>query len=225
MKGFIEKDEKVSPGLALYVLSDNEEILYSSQDILSNNKNVDKELLAKFGAYFSAAYPYLNNEKYKLKIDIWDKNGEGKYQFEMPFSIKGNENINVESQKCSYRTYGLFDPTSRNAISENVIVSEKAFQLYFEGITNFKDVEGRVYPSMHFEFIDEVGDSLIVDNILSSVADSGIDAEVFNRYFSTNLYLSGGSEIETSGKITITLKDTRSEAKITAVIDVILKSE
>ena len=225
MEGFVEKESKVSLGLDLSVLNYFRDTLYYTPDIFSDYDNATKASIKTFGTYLSAAYPYLNDNNYVLKINIWDKIGEGTFQFEMPFNVVQNEGISVNNQYCDYQTIGLFDPKPRNVITSNKILVEGTFQLYLQGISNFKNIESKVYPGMLLEFTDYQGNTQNSDNVLASISESGIYAKVFNRYFSTNLSLGSEKsekETETPGEVTAIIFDTKSKAEIEVIIKVIL---
>jgi len=88
MTGFHKKDGKAYPGLSMKITADEKEVIADFPDLFDDNKDGFDSSSLSLNASFKTVPDYFDTtKKYKLHIKIWDKNGEGTFTYELPFTI------------------------------------------------------------------------------------------------------------------------------------------
>ena len=88
-------DDKTYPSLSMHIVKNETDTIFSNPNLLNSLNNGTDLSPIKLQANFSTGLPYKNNEKYKALIEITDKKGDGKFNYELPFTIKENDLLNI----------------------------------------------------------------------------------------------------------------------------------
>ncbi len=177
IEGFQKQNGVVFPGMELFIMNKKGDTILQSNDVYkSYNEGITiSPLLLK--ADISIAKPIFSEQKYILKINIWDKKGEGTYQAEMDFDIITNNNIKVETNHISYDEISLFSKEKNNTIIDNVARYNENLYMIFEGLKGFKEESGKVFPGLSLKATDANGE--IVINEKDLIGETAMNASEF----------------------------------------------
>ena len=87
MTGFNKKDGKAYPGLSMKIITDGKEVIADFPDLFDNKDGFDSSSLSLNASFITVPEYFNASKKYKLHIKIWDKNGDGTFVYELPFTI------------------------------------------------------------------------------------------------------------------------------------------
>ena len=86
--GFNKKDGKVYPGMSMIIVANEKDTIGNFPDLLADLTNGTDLNPLVLNASFTTAPKYFDTtKKYKLYVKIWDKNGDGTFVYELPFTI------------------------------------------------------------------------------------------------------------------------------------------
>ncbi|WP_034057588.1 hypothetical protein [Lacinutrix jangbogonensis] len=111
-------EHKTYPGLSMYLVKNEKDTVLSESNLLKNLKNGTDLYPLQLQANFKTGLPYKNNEKYKIHVSIWDTKGDGKFTYELPFTIKENEFLNIENTGIEYSNIYLWNKTLKQTVFE-----------------------------------------------------------------------------------------------------------
>lgn len=88
--GFQEKENRVFPGLSIIIVKNEKDTVAVEPDLFKEMRNGTKDFVPalQIQANYSIVPLFEKGEKYKAKIKIWDKKGEGTFDYEFPFGIE-----------------------------------------------------------------------------------------------------------------------------------------
>ena len=138
ISGFNEEDGRNYPEISMIVVKKNNEIVFSEPNLLNLTEGTTFSPL-QLKANFTANFPYKNNEEYEIKLTIWDTKGEGKFTYTMPFTIKENDLLKVESTTISYTSMYLWNESDTKVVTDTKINKEKEYLLILEGVHGLKN--------------------------------------------------------------------------------------
>jgi len=116
LSGFKHLDNKAYPGLSMHIIKNENDTVFSKPDLLESLKDGTDLTPLQLKANFRTALPYQNNEKYKVRIEIWDKKGDGKFIYELPFTIKESSLLNIENNGLEYSKIYLWNETTKQPV-------------------------------------------------------------------------------------------------------------
>ncbi len=212
--GFKKIKGKAFPGMSLVILSENDTIR-NHPDLLAHlSEGTDLSPL-QLRSYFIADLPYEHNEKYKVQIKIWDNNGDGTFEYEMPFSIKKNELLTINSQNVGYSNFYLWDETEKLVCVNENVNADNTLILIGEGLDGLEVVDGKVYPVFSIELSDSQGNLIISNNnILEEYEETGVDYEAFQDNQLTAIMTFKRGEIHNPCTLKASLTDLKSDRKL-----------
>jgi hypothetical protein len=182
MTGFKTENSKVYPGLSLYVIKNEKDTVQFYPNLLGDLKDGTTLSPLKLEASFVAAVSYKNREKYKVHIRIWDTKGTGSFTYELPFNVEENKFLKINSNGVSYSNIYLWDETNKKPVFDKKIKQDDEFILILEGLDGLEQKNGKVYPTLSIDIVDNKGSKIISNpNILAKYEEEGIDAESFTK--------------------------------------------
>jgi hypothetical protein len=184
VKGFKKENDKVYPGLSFELTEVNSgEVVLSYSDLFEENNGFEENSILLY-TNIILAIPYKNGEKYRVNANMWDKKGDGKLDFEMPFMVVENESFEVQTTDVSYSAMYLWNGEENKLGLNDELDKDDKTTLFFEGVKGFKEINGLIYSSLSLSIKDSKGGVVVSkENLLSAYKESGIDAEEFNQIF------------------------------------------
>ena len=178
--GFEHENGKVFPEISMLIVKKENQIVFSKPSLL-NLKNGTSLSPLQLKTNFVATFPHKNNEKYEIIITIWDTKGEGKLIYKMPFTIKENELLEVDSTNIEYSSIYLWNETENKVVIDNKIVAKNKYSLLLEGIDGLIAENKKVFPILSILLTDNKGNMIIADQNLYSNYVDGFDAVTFGE--------------------------------------------
>ena len=213
INGFTKVGESVFPGLGLFVLSAEGDTVMQEHDLYADSTKGFALSPLLLSTNITVATPMLSNKKYSLYINIWDKKGKGTFTAKMDFNIVPNEHIKIESSNVKYDNIYLFSEKNNTTITDNKVTMGDNNFLIFEGLTGFKDENGKANFGLSIKATDATG--TIIVNEADLIGEAGMDIAELNKQIAPNIIFSG-SEIKNPISLEIVIWDKASEAKIKA---------
>jgi hypothetical protein len=223
VEGLTEEGEKVFPGMEFYVKNKaGEKLLYANDLYADYSEGVSYSPL-KLEANVTVAKPIHSNNEYTLFVKLWDKKGEGTFTAEMDFTVKPNEKLQVKSIGIGYDEIYLYSEKKDKVITDNKINFGDNIYAFFEGLTGFKETDGRVFPGLSLKVTDNNGDLILdYDDLFKDFNDSGVAVSDFHNEISANFWFTG-SEVNNPLQCELTVWDKQGEANITVSTQLILE--
>lgn len=212
--GLTNVDGKTYPGLAIYIVRNEKDTLFYDPDLLKNLNDGTELSPLQLNANFVTALPNKNNEKYKAHVIITDKKGDGKYTFELPFTIKENKLLKIKNKDFAYSNIYLWNETTKEVVVEDTADSSHQLILILEGVEGFKLIDGKAFALFSLEITDNNGNKILSSpNILSKYETTGILPEDLKKQIIARINFTNG-RLNNPYKITSKLKDKNSEKEI-----------
>ncbi|CAM1370386.1 conserved exported hypothetical protein [Tenacibaculum sediminilitoris] len=220
--GLTKFDEKTFPGLSMYIIKNKKDTVLSNHDLLENINDGTVLFPLKLQANFRASLPYQNNEKYKVYVEIWDKKGDGKFNYELPFTIKENDLLKITSNKIEYTNIYLWNETLKQPVFNKNISLDHLFFLIIEGAKGLELSANKVFPIFSLELSDSKGGEITSNPNLLSTYEDGVAPEDLENQLAVKISFSKG-RINNPCKLTAKLKDKNSSKEITVTTELMIK--
>lgn len=213
--GFKSTDSKVYPKLSMSIIQNDLDTVYYEPNLLHEFKDGFKETTLDLYADFSANLPHVNQEKYKVSVKIWDEPGNHTFTYELPFTIKQNDLLKVDSNGIKYTEIYLWDAALSRYVVHNKISRNQNIMLVLEGIQGLEAISDKVFPVFSIELADKHGEILLSNpNLLSDYETVGVDPEVLRSRLAAEI-----SDIEGAFSnplfLTVQVKDANSVKQLT----------
>jgi len=214
ISGLTYSEEKTYPGLAIHIVKNEKDTVLSSPNLLKSLDDGTDLSPLQLQANFTAALPYQNNEKYIVYVDIWDKKGDGKFTYELPFTVKENKLLNIESSGIEYSRIYLWNETLKQSVFDNNINSEHLFILIFDDVEGLVVRNEKVFPIFSIDIIDNDGGEILSSpNVLSDFENEGVDPKDLKAQMTAKITFSKG-ETNNPCRLIAKLKDKNSSKEI-----------
>ena len=220
--GLTKSNGKTYPGLSMYIVKNEKDTVLTYADLLKDLNNGTDLSPLQLQANFIAALPNQNNEKYTVYVEIWDKKGDGKFNYELPFTIKENDLLKIESNGIEYSNIYLWNETLKKPVLNNNINSEHLFILILNDIQGLELSNKKVFPIFSLELTDNSGNEIISNqNLLSAYEEEGINPEDLKSQLTAKITFSGG-KINNPCKLKAKLKEKNSLKEIDITSELII---
>jgi len=222
ISGFKEENGKVYPEMSMVVLKKENQMVLSELSLLNLTEGTDLSPL-QLQANLIANFPHKNNEEYEVQLTIWDTKGEGKFTYNMPFTIIENELLHVKSTTIDYTSIYLWNESDNKVVADNKMTSKNKYLLILEGLDGLKAENGKVFPALSILLTDNKGNAVLSNpNLLQSSTTDGVDAAAFtkNQTFVSLKFNEG--EFFNPYKLTVELKDAKSESKLNITTELVI---
>ena len=212
--GLTKTENKTFPGLSMYIVKNEKDTVLSNPNLLKSLDNGTDLFPLQLQANFRTALPYQNEEKYKVFVNIWDKKGDGKFTYELPFTIKENDLLNIENKGIEYSKIYLWNETLKQPVFDQNVSSEDLLILILDDISGLELSNEKVFPIFSIELIDNKGNKIISNpNLLSDYENEGVNPEDLKNQLTAKLTFTKG-EINNPCKLIVKLKDKNSAKEI-----------
>ena len=222
IQGLSRLESMTYPGLSMYIVKNETDTVLSKPSLLDHlNEGTDLSPL-QLQANFVTALPYSNNEKYKVFVKIWDKKGEGTFDYSLPFKVIDNELLTIVNSDVEYSSIYLWNETLKQVVFDEHINSEHEFLLILDGIDGFEKIDENVFPILSLDIVDNNGSIILSNaNLLSDYETIGVNADLVKQQVFATFSFSEG-EVNNPCLLTAVLKDKNSskEINITANLEI-----
>ncbi len=207
------------PGLSMQIVKNEKDTVFSDSNLLKDFENGISTVPLQLSANFITALSYMNNEKYKVFIKIWDKKGDGYFTYELPFQIKENEMLNVKVSELEYSNIYLWNKTLNKPVINKKVSTDHQLVLIFEGVDGLEVKDEKVFPVLSLDLKDSKGNIILSDaNLFSSYEDSGIDPKVLMQQAVAKITFTDGNA-NNPYTLVSKIKDKNSSREITVEAD------
>jgi len=142
MKGFVEKDSLVFPGLQILVLNKRKDTVMFDEDLYAkategihmNDLVLSTELIL--------ARPIQSGSDYDIQTHIWDKKGTGSFDASFKISLLPNESIDIKNNGFSYKEIYLYSD-KRGVITDGKVVLDENIHFVIEGLEGYQINNGK----------------------------------------------------------------------------------
>lgn len=222
IEGFTRENERVFPGMDLYVTGLAGDTLLVSKDLYKNYPDGINLASLMLQSKIIAATPIHSNGEYTLFVKIWDKKGSGTFNAKLNFKVAPSDKIVITPEKLSYKEIYLFSNDSKRVINDSKIKVHENVYLLFEGLSGFKEVNGFVFAGLSIKASDEIGEQLVnYEDLFAENSEKGFSVSDIYTQVSSKLVFSS-FEIKNPIHCKIVIWDKKSDAKISTAFDLIL---
>lgn len=222
VSGLTNSNGKTFPGLSMYIVKNEKDTVFSNPNLLKSLKDGTDlsplQLQANFRTAMpnknNTAMPNKNNEKYKVFIEITDKKGDGKFNYELPFTIKENNLLDIKSNGIEYSTIYLWNETLKQHVFNNNVSSEDLFILILNDIQGLDLIDEKVFPIFSLDLIDNNGNKILFNpNLLSAYEEVGVNPKDLKSQITAKITFTKG-KINNPCRLNAKLKDKNSSKEI-----------
>ena len=199
--------------MSMVVIKKENQMVLSNLNLLNLQDGTNLSPL-KLEANLPANFPYQNNEKYEVQITIWDTKGEGKFTYNMPFTITGNEHIKVKTTDITYKSIFLWNENKSKMVLNNKLNSKDKYALVLEGVKGLKVEKGKVFPELSLLLTDAKGNIIIANKNLYNNLPNGLDVSKLTEGQIPVILTFNGDEFFNPYHLNVVLKDTKSDKKL-----------
>jgi len=219
VSGLTNVDGKSYPELSMRIVKNEKETVFSDSNLLENLSNgIDLSPL-QLQASFVSALPHENDEKYKVFVEITDKKGEGTFNYELPFTVKENDLLDVKSNGVEYSAIYLWNETLKQHVVDNNVNGEHLFILILNEIEGLELINDKVFPAFSLDLTDSKGNKILsYPNLLSVYETDGVNPIDLKSQFTAKLTFTKG-QINNPYRLTVKLKDKNSEKEVNISTD------
>ncbi len=223
VEGFNKIDGNVFPGMQLWIINESGDTVMQTGDMYANYADgIDiSPLLLK--ANLPVTRPVHSNKEYTLFIKIWDKEGDGTFTVELPFSVTENEKINIETNNATYDEIYLFSKENNEVIIDGEAGFDETVHIIFEGLSGFYEENGKVFAGLKLLATDSAQNVILsYDDLLESYEETGINTDDFNTRINASITFTEG-EVTNPVLCEATIFDKKSDASIKATTELFLE--
>ncbi len=213
ISGFKEENGKVYPEISMVVVKKENQIVLSEPNLLNLTEGTNLSPL-QLRANLITSFPYQNNEEYEVQLTIWDTKGEGKFTYNMPFTVQENKLLKIKSTNISYTSIFIWNKSENKVVSDNKMSKEQKYLLVLEGIDGLKIENEKIFPALSLLLTDAKGNMIISSPNLYEKYSNGIDATTFTKGQIPITLTFGDGQIYNPYKLSVQLKDAKSEYKL-----------
>lgn len=214
ISGLTHINNKTFPGLSIFVVKNEKDTVLSNPNLLKSLNNGTDLSPLQLQANFRNAFTYQKEAKYKVFINIWDKKGDGKFNYELPFTIKKNDLLKIENKGIEYSSIYLWNETIKQPVFDKNVSSNDLLILILNDIDGLQLSNEKVFPIFSIDLLDNSGNKIISNpNLLSEYEDEGINPEDLKSQLTAKISFSKG-EINNPCKLIVKLKDKKSSKEI-----------
>jgi hypothetical protein len=214
ISGLTSLDNKTYPGLSMHIVKNEKDTVLSNPNLLKSLNDGTDLFPLQLQANFTTALPYQNKEKYKVYVDIWDKKGDGKFTYELPFIIKENDLFNIENNGIEYSSIYLWNETLKQPVFENNVSSQHSFILILNDIQGLELTDEKVFPIFSLDLTDNNGNKILSNpNLLSVYEEVGVNPKDLKSQVTAKLTFTKG-KMNNPCRLNAKLKDKNSSKEI-----------
>ncbi|MFT5859831.1 MAG: hypothetical protein ACI865_001937 [Flavobacteriaceae bacterium] len=224
ISGFERKNGRSLVGLFVKIInSKSKEVVNLNEDLFKDKLEGFSEKSLLITTHFNAAFSYQDNEEYLIMVHIWDKNGTGTFDIEMPFTIVENKLLNIQPKGIDYSAVYLWDQQNTRVITDNIVSLEEGVKLLIDGAEGLEVVDNLVYPGLSIELLDNNGAEIFRDeNLLLENSTNGLDPTLAMEQLPVSLTLEQ-KKVSNPAKLKLVYFDMNSDKKLIIETELTIK--
>lgn len=214
MQGFAKENGNVFPSMNILVTGSDGDTALFADNLYSEYTDGMNYSPLELTADLTVATPMRSGREYLLTVTINDKKGPGKYTSELKFSVTGNDKIIVNTTEALYDEAYLYSQGNDKVIIDNKIKFGDNIYLIIEGIKDFKEINGSVFPGLSLKATDS-GNNLILnyDDLLADYTETGVAVTDFTSRVSSHFKITG-TEFNNPLNLEMVVWDKKSNSKV-----------
>lgn len=214
VSGLTNLNGKTFPKLSMHIIKNEKDTVFSNPNLLKSLSNGTDLSPLQLQANFKATLPNQNNEKYKVFIEITDAKSDGTFIYELPFTVKQNDLLNIESNGIDFSTIYLWNETLKQPVFDTNVSSEHLFILILNDIEGLEVINEKVFPIFSLNIIDNKGNEIISNpNLLGAYEEVGVNPKELKSQVTAKFSFTKGI-INNPCKLIAKLKDKNSEKEV-----------
>lgn len=222
INGLTRLDGKTYPGLSIHIIKNEKDTIVSNPNLLEDLNDGTDLFPLQLQAHFRTALQNQNKEKYKAHVNIWDKKGDGKFTYELPFKIKDNNLLNIENNGIKYSNIYLWNETIKQPVFDSNVSPEYLFILILDDIEGLELSDEKVFPIFSLHLIDSNGNKILSDpNLLSDYENEGLSPEDLKSQLTAKITFPKG-KVNNPCRLIAKLKDKNSSKEINITTELII---
>lgn len=222
ISGLTKVDDKTYPELSIHIVKNDKDTLLSNLNLLKSLENGTDLFPLQLHAEFATNLPFDNGEKYKVYVEISDKKGDGKFNYELPFTIKDNGLLQIKNNGIEYSKIYLWNETLKQPVFDKNVSSEDLFILILDDIKGLELINGKAFPIFSIDITDNDGNKIISNpNLLSDFENEGVNQEDLAKQLTAKITLLK-VKVNNPCKLVAVLKDKNSSKEITIKTELII---
>jgi len=223
IRGLTKSEGKTYPEISMYIVKNEKDTILHNPNLLKNLMDGTDLSPLQLIANFRTGFPFENEEKYKVVVKIWDKKGDGRFNYELPFTIKKNDLLNIKNSGIEYSSIYLWNKTLKQPVFDKNVSSEYLYLLVLNDIGGLKLKNNKVFPVFSLDLIDNNGRKIISNpNLLSAYGKKGINPQDLLDNQLTSKITFKDEKINNPYRLIVNLKDTNSAKAINITTELIL---
>ncbi len=223
IEGFVKDNDYVFPGMKLAVLGKTGDTVMQTNDLYGDYPNGLKLPTLLLNSVLTVASPMESNGDYILHINIWDKKGKGKFNAKLNFKIVPNEKIAVEAVNVKYKEFYIFSKERDMVLTGNTIKFNEDTYLIVEGLSGFREENGKVFPGLSLKGTDSAGNVILdYDDLFAEYDKTGMAVADLSGQVLSNFVLTG-TEFKNPLHCELTISDKKSDARIKGTVDLVVE--
>ena len=222
IRGLTPLDGKTYPEFSIYIVKNEKDTVLSNPNLLRNLKGGTDlsplQLIGNIRAYL----PYQNKEKYSAHVNIWDRKGDGKFSYKLPFTIKDNGLFNIQNNGIEFSRIYLRNKTLKQDVVDKNVSFEDVYHLVLDDIGGLELKNNKVFPIFSLDLIDNNGNKILSNpNILNVSEKDGINPQDLKTHLSAKINFTKG-KTNNPYQLIVNLKDKNSSKEINITTELIL---
>jgi hypothetical protein len=223
IEGFTKVDDNAFPGILLYVINEAGDTIMQTGDMYADYTDGISFTPLLLKANLTVARPIQSSQNYTLSVKIWDKQGDGTFTAELPFSVTENEKIKVENNIATCEEIYLFSKEKNSVITDGKVGFDETIYFIFEGLSGFHEENGKVFAGLELQATDNAQNVILsYDDLFKSYEETGISiADFISQIYASIVFTEG--EIVNPVLCEVTIFDRKSDASIKVITDLFLE--
>ena len=173
-------DDKTYPKISMKIVRNDSIIEFEEPNLLEDLDGTDMNPLQLKSSFFTRLEA-TKNDNFKVTIIISDKNSNGTFTYDFPFTVKPIkiQNLNTQtSNNVKVEEVFMWNKTKGVRVEDTVLDIQNKYALVFDAITGLNHEDTKVYPLLSAYMQDASGKRILdYDHLLQNLEQQGIEAE------------------------------------------------
>lgn len=179
IEGLKKIDNKTYPIMSMKIVRNDTIVEFDNPNLLKDLNGTDMKPLQLTASFF-ARLEADENDNFKVSIIISDKNSDGTYTYDFPFTVKpvNEQHLKVQmSNNVKVEDIFMWNKTKGVRVKDNVLNTNNKYALVFDVITGLNHEDTKVYPLLSAYIQDASGKKILdYEHLLQNIENSGIEA-------------------------------------------------
>jgi len=173
-------DNKTYPKMSMKIVRNDSIIEFDKPNLLEDLGGTDMNPLQLTASFFTRLEAN-KNDSFKVTIIISDKNSNGTFTYDFPFTVKPIKTQKLNSQTSNnvkVEEVFMWNKTKGVKVEDNVLDIQDKYALVFDAITGLNHDDTKVYPLLSAYMQDASGKKILdYEHLLQKLEQQGIEAE------------------------------------------------